>query len=210
MLGAYPFHRLDILIVPACFDSLGMANPSLLFLSQSVLCPDGSMCVRVAHELCHTWFGLVIGPLDWTEEWLTEGFCTYLEDMLHAKVCQMGEKAEEYLRLRKELNLRVLKGELENTDQELQSLRPNQGKASDPSEGTGETRFLKNGMNPEKKFMQVHYLKGYFLLHALEDAVGRVKFLSFLKDYVQTFIYQLVTSQDFLQMFFQQFHSELK
>ncbi|KAK7508143.1 hypothetical protein BaRGS_00000382 [Batillaria attramentaria] len=209
MLGAYPFHRLDILIVPACFDSLGMANPSLLFLSQSVLCPDGSMCVRVAHELCHTWFGLVIGPLDWTEEWLTEGFCTYLEDMLHAKVCQMGEKAEEYLRLRKELNLRVLKGELENTDQELQSLRPNQGKASDPSEGTGETRFLKNGMNPEKKFMQVHYLKGYFLLHALEDAVGRVKFLSFLKDYVQTFIYQLVTSQDFLQMFFQQFHSEL-
>ena len=26
MLGTYPFHRLDVLVVPACFDSLGMAR----------------------------------------------------------------------------------------------------------------------------------------------------------------------------------------
>ena len=48
------------------------------------------MRVQVAHELCHTWFGIVIGPQDWTEEWLTEGFCTYLEDLLHAQISQVS------------------------------------------------------------------------------------------------------------------------
>lgn len=71
-------------------------SPSLLFLSQSVLCPDHSMCVRVAHELCHTWFGLITGPLDWTEEWLTEGFCTYSEDILHAQVCEVWIRQTVY------------------------------------------------------------------------------------------------------------------
>ncbi|PVD22721.1 hypothetical protein C0Q70_15977 [Pomacea canaliculata] len=107
LLGVYPFHRLDVLIVPACFDSLGMA-------------------------------------------------------------------------------------------------RPNRGENS-AYVGTGETCFLKNGMNTVKVFMQVHYLKGYFLLHELEHHVGRNQFLSFLRKYLQKFAHKLVTSQDFLNLFFETF-----
>ncbi|KAK7099812.1 hypothetical protein V1264_022863 [Littorina saxatilis] len=205
MLGTYPFHRLDVLIVPACFDSLGMASPSLLFLSQSLLCQDGSMCVRVAHELCHTWFGIVIGPHDWTEEWITEGFCTYLEDILHAKVSQLGEQTEDYIKVRAQIHLCVLKAELLNTDENLQSLRPNKGMADATERTSEQARYLKDGMNVEKKFMQVHYLKGYFLLQSLEREVGKVRFLAFLKSYVHRYIYQLVTSQDFLKMYFETF-----
>jgi aminopeptidase O len=52
---------------------LGLASPNLIFLSQSlVLNGDTSMLVRVAHEVSHAWFGLVIGALDWTEQWLSE------------------------------------------------------------------------------------------------------------------------------------------
>jgi aminopeptidase O len=44
-----------------------------MFISQSVLLNvDSSMLVRLAHEISHNWFGLVIGALDWTEEWLSE------------------------------------------------------------------------------------------------------------------------------------------
>ena len=64
-------------------------SPSLLFLSQSVLHKD--MRMRVAHEVCHTWFGVTIGPRDWTEEWMTEGFCTYLEDIVHTKVMEVNK-----------------------------------------------------------------------------------------------------------------------
>ena len=45
-----------------------------------------SMCLRVAHEVTHSWFGLLVGAKDPTEEWLTEGFCSYMEDFLHASV----------------------------------------------------------------------------------------------------------------------------
>ena len=45
-----------------------------------------SMCLRVAHEVTHSWFGLLVGAKDPTEEWLTEGFCSYMEDFLHATV----------------------------------------------------------------------------------------------------------------------------
>ena len=42
------------------------------------------MCIRLGHELSHSWFGLLIGAKDWTEEWLSEGFATYMEDAIHA------------------------------------------------------------------------------------------------------------------------------
>ena len=58
-----------------------------MFLSQSMLCDYGNMNIRIAHELSHSWFGLLIGAKDWTEEWLSEGFATYLEDSIHAKAC---------------------------------------------------------------------------------------------------------------------------
>jgi aminopeptidase O len=44
-----------------------------MFISQSVVMnSDLSMLVRLSHEISHNWFGLVIGAMDWTEEWLSE------------------------------------------------------------------------------------------------------------------------------------------
>jgi len=60
-------------------------SPNLAFLSQSILSSDGGLRVRVAHEITHAWFGLLIGAKDWTEEWLSEGFATYLEDTVQSR-----------------------------------------------------------------------------------------------------------------------------
>ena len=43
------------------------------------------MMIRIAHEVSHSWFGLVICALDWTEEWLSEGFATFVEDYIHQR-----------------------------------------------------------------------------------------------------------------------------
>ena len=43
----------------------------------------------MCHEIAHSWFGLVIGAKDWTEEWISEGFATYLEDIIWAQAQQV-------------------------------------------------------------------------------------------------------------------------
>ncbi|XP_052095484.1 aminopeptidase O-like isoform X1 [Mytilus californianus] len=201
ILGPYPFPRLDVLIVPPCFDSLGMASPCVIYIAQSLLAGDCSMFVRIAHEICHSWFGLVIGPKDWTEEWLTEGFCTYVEDILHLNVkqekgiCDASEAMAEK-QLRMYLKYKTLQNELLTTSADLQTLRPNK-------DNTGATiNFVKDGMNPDKRFLQVHYLKGYFLLCYLESFVGLDKFLRMLHSYVITFYKELVSSKDVISFIF--------
>ncbi|XP_067250994.1 aminopeptidase O isoform X2 [Chanodichthys erythropterus] len=200
VLGVHPFSRLDVLIVPSGFSSLGMASPHIVFLSQSVLTGERNLCgARLCHEIAHSWFGLAIGARDWTEEWISEGFATYLEDVFwsHVQKLDCGE-AEEQRQLKALLRWRRLSDELQNSEEELQVLRPNKENTGEVSESGASV--VKHALNPEKPFMQVHYLKGYFLLKFLADQVGEEKFLLFFKVFVGKFHGQLILSQDFLQM----------
>ncbi|XP_056628719.1 aminopeptidase O isoform X2 [Triplophysa dalaica] len=200
ILGVHPFSRLDVLIVPSGFSSLGMASPHIVFLSQSVLKGERNLCgARLCHEIAHSWFGLAIGAQDWTEEWISEGFATYLEDMLWAQVQQLGcEEAEEQKQLKALLRWRRLSDELQNSEEELQVLRTNKENTGEVSESGASV--VKHALNPGKPFMQVHYVKGYFLLKFLADQVGEENFLLFFKSFVRKFHGRLILSQDFLQM----------
>ncbi|XP_059825844.1 aminopeptidase O isoform X3 [Hypanus sabinus] len=208
ILGTHPFCRVDVLVVPAGFSSLGMASPHIIFLSQSVLSGGIHLCgIRLCHEIAHAWFGLAIGARDWTEEWISEGFATYLEDIFWAKAQKLSQETmQEQQQLRSLLRWRRLREEIQNSEEELQVLRPNKENTGEVN-STGAT-IIKHGRNPGKVFMQVHYLKGYFLLHYLENQVGQKAFLNFLGLFVERFHGQLILSQDFLHMFMENF-SEL-
>ncbi|XP_052585037.1 aminopeptidase O isoform X3 [Peromyscus californicus insignis] len=82
---------------------------------------------------------------------------------------------------------------------------PSLGMARPNKEETGHVSasgasVVKHGLNPEKGFMQVHYLKGYFLLRFLARTLGKETYFSFLRKFVHLFHGQLILSQDFLQM----------
>ncbi|XP_069785537.1 aminopeptidase O isoform X4 [Narcine bancroftii] len=81
--------------------------------------------------------------------------------------------------------------------------RPNKENTGVVSNSGG--TIVKHGRNPGKNFMQVHYLKGYFLLYYLENQVGQKIFLKFLGRFVEKFHGQLILSEDFLQMFMENF-----
>ncbi|XP_027023384.1 aminopeptidase O isoform X2 [Tachysurus fulvidraco] len=209
VLGIHPFSRLDVLIVPPGFSSLGMASPHIIFLSQSVLAGNRILCgTRLCHEIAHSWFGLAIGARDWTEEWISEGFATYLEDVFWAQIqqSQIGStENEEQKQLKALLRWRRLKDELENSEEELQVLRPNKDTTGEV--GASGASIVKHALNPGKPFMQVHYLKGYFLLMFLAGKVGEDEFLNFFRHFTRRFHGQLILSQDFLQMFLDTFPS---
>ncbi|XP_034503213.1 aminopeptidase O isoform X6 [Ailuropoda melanoleuca] len=200
VLGTHPFSRLDILIVPANFPSLGMASPHIIFLSQSVLTGASHLCgTRLCHEIAHAWFGLAIGARDWTEEWLSEGFATHLEDVFWAEAQQLApHEAQERQELKACLRWCRLQDEVRNSPEEMQVLRPNKEKTGHVSDSG--SSVIKHGLNPEKVFMQVHYLKGYFLLRFLAQRLGDDTYFAFLRKFVHTFHGQLILSQDFLQM----------
>ncbi|XP_068165593.1 aminopeptidase O isoform X2 [Antennarius striatus] len=208
VLGVHPFPRLDVLIVPAGFSSLGMASPHIIFLSQSVLNTESpgsaghgsSLCgSRICHEMAHSWFGLVIGARDWTEEWISEGFATYLEDIIWAQAQQLSsQETADQSELKALLRWRRLSDELKNSEEALQILRPNMDTTGQVSESGSST--VKHALNPDKAFMQVHYLKGYFLLRFLASQVGEQEFINLFRLFVKKYHGQLILSQDFLQM----------
>ena len=43
LLGSHPFSKLDLLFLPKCFSALGLASPSLVFLSQSLFVNSGKV-----------------------------------------------------------------------------------------------------------------------------------------------------------------------
>lgn len=276
LLGRYPCPRLEVVIVPKCFASLGLASPNLIFLSPSMVMDDPAAYIRLAHEISHAWFGINIGAQDWTEEWISEGFATYMEDSIYAqatlikdavystkqqnipettskdnpvdswqdqvgvdknahsetqkkdelcvgsphncdgskgKVLTCGSftslsslehKAmkmkyhEELSDLRAHIRYRTLTSELENSSEDLQKLRPMQGETLVDDSGIG---YVKDGRNPEKTFLQVHYLKGYFLLKYMSKIIGRKTFDSMIKDYVTFYHGQLVLSEQIIDFF---------
>ncbi|XP_005154979.1 aminopeptidase O isoform X2 [Melopsittacus undulatus] len=199
-LGTHPFSRLDVLIVPSNFSSLGMASPHIIFLSQSVLSGGSQLCgTRLCHEIAHAWFGLAIGARDWTEEWLSEGFATFLEDIFWARAQQLShDEVKGQQELKALLRWRRLRDEVQNSEEELQVLRPKKESTGETSESGASV--VKHGLKAEKVFMQVHYLKGYFLLRSLARTIGEASYLSSLRRFVHKFHGQLVLSQDFLCM----------
>uniref|UniRef100_A0A8C6YE75 Peptidase M1 leukotriene A4 hydrolase/aminopeptidase C-terminal domain-containing protein n=1 Tax=Naja naja TaxID=35670 RepID=A0A8C6YE75_NAJNA len=196
LLGTHPFSRLDVLIVPLNFSSLGMASPHIIFLSQSTLSGESNLCgTRLCHEISHAWFGLAIGARDWTEEWLSEGFATHLEDAIWSAAQKQLSvtEAKEQQELKTLLRWHRLMDEVQNSAGELQVLRPNKEKTGKVVESG--SSVVKHGLNAEKIFMQVHYLKGYFLLRTFTEKIGEAAYFAFLRKYVQAFHGQLILSQ---------------
>ncbi|XP_044051847.1 aminopeptidase O isoform X4 [Siniperca chuatsi] len=187
---------------------LQTGSPHIIFLSQSVLYGGSpgsgenglSLCgSRMCHEIAHSWFGLVIGARDWTEEWISEGFATYLEDIIWAQTQQLSlQETAEQSDLKALLRWRRLSDELQNSEEVLQILRPNMENTGQVSESGSST--VKHALNPDKAFMQVHYLKGYFLLRFLASQVGEQQFIDFFRLFVKKYHGQLILSQDFLRM----------
>uniref|UniRef100_A0A803SNG4 Peptidase M1 leukotriene A4 hydrolase/aminopeptidase C-terminal domain-containing protein n=1 Tax=Anolis carolinensis TaxID=28377 RepID=A0A803SNG4_ANOCA len=195
LLGTHPFSRLDVLIVPSNFSSLGMASPHIIFLSQSTLSGGSHLCgTRLCHEIAHSWFGLAIGARDWTEEWLSEGFATHLEDAFWSAAQQLlADEARERQDLKALLRWQRLRDEVQNSEEDLQVLRPNKENTGKVTESGASV--VKHGLNAEKTFMQVHYLKGYFLLRFLAGKAGEAEYFAFLRKFVWRFHGQLILSQ---------------
>lgn len=82
ILGRHVVPKLDFIIIPQSVACLGFASPGLILISPSILFGQAPMLSRLGHEISHSWFGINIGPKNWNEEWISEGFATFMEVLL--------------------------------------------------------------------------------------------------------------------------------
>ncbi len=80
----YPYRKLgwgkyDILVLPKSFPYGGMENPTLTFVTPTLLAGDRSATSTIIHELAHSWFGNAITCKTWESFWMNEGFTCWLE-----------------------------------------------------------------------------------------------------------------------------------
>ena len=104
-------------------------NQIKIYLYCSLFSGDREQFIKISHEISHAWFGIIIGSLDWTEAWISEGFATFLEGFIHDEALKLvGEKQPRGVAtLRSVLKYEALTEELDNTEVDLQMLQPMEG-----------------------------------------------------------------------------------
>ncbi|MHB2017336.1 MAG: M1 family metallopeptidase [Candidatus Xenobia bacterium] len=177
LFGPYDWERFDILTMPQSFPYGGMENPRLTFLTPTLLAGDRSLVNVVAHELAHSWTGNLVSNASADHFWLNEGFTVYAERRIQEALegAEMGALHAALGRRSLETCLLQLKAQ-----PDLTKLR---------------TKLA--GIDPDDAYSVVPYEKGYLFLRLLEEKVGRPAFDAWLRDYVKTFRFRSITTEDF-------------
>ncbi len=176
LFGPYEWGRYDLLVLPPSFPYGGMENPRLSFITPSLIAGDRSLVSVIAHELAHSWSGNLVTNATWRDGWLNEGMTSYLEARL-MEVIYGTERVDE----ERVLAHRELLQDFEQVKPEMQALAPRL-ESGDPDDFQG----------------TIHYHKGRLLLEYLEQAFGREAFDRFLGDYFDTFAFETITTERFL------------
>lgn len=174
LYGPYRWERYDILVLPPSFPFGGMENPRLTFATPTVLVGDRSLVSLVAHELAHSWSGNLVTNASWRHMWLNEGFTTYVENRIVEAVYGKVQADEEFIIAADEL-LREVKA----TPAPTQRLVPDLDDADDAASDFA-------------------YVKGAWLLRALEARFGREAFDAYLRGYFEHFAFRSITTEQML------------
>jgi len=178
LFGPYEWDRYDMLVLPPSFPYGGMENPRMTFLTPTLLAGDRSLVDVVAHELAHSWTGNLVTNATAEHFWLNEGTTVYAERRI-----QEALHGEEAASLSWAIGQTALDQELERfaKEPELTKLRQHL-----------------EGIDPDDAFSSIPYEKGARLWALVERTAGRATFDPVLRDYIATFRFTSITSDDWL------------
>jgi len=177
LYGPYRWGRYDMLVLPPSFPIGGMENPRMTFLTPTMIAGDRSLNDLIAHELAHSWSGNLVTNASWKHWWLNEGFTTYVTTRI-VEALYGKEVADMNLQVEQEEAMASLK-EIPAAKQSLLTRDPDTNPANYTDEGLA-------------------YPKGAWLLHTLEDRVGRDVFDPFLRGWFDQHAFQSATTEQFV------------
>ncbi|MDY7230558.1 M1 family metallopeptidase [Hyalangium rubrum] len=178
LFSPYGWERFDLLTMPPSFPYGGMENPRLTFLTPTLLAGDKSLVNVVAHELAHSWTGNLVTNASAEHFWLNESFTVFAERRILEALA-----GSEVARLHAALGRRSLETAIEHF-------------RAQPQWTVLRTHLA--GVDPDEVFSQIPYEKGYLMLCAMEERVGRQAFDAYLRRYIETFSFQALTTEDWV------------
>ncbi|KLO11271.1 hypothetical protein SCHPADRAFT_855590, partial [Schizopora paradoxa] len=177
IVGPYKFGVYDLLVLPPSFPYGGMENACLSFLTPTLLAGDRALVDVVAHELTHSWFGNGVTNTDATHFWLNEGWTRYIERILLQTIHSPAHRGFSYVIGYKSLVDSLKQYETKPKYQRL-------------------VIDFEVGEDPDDAFSRVPYEKGSNFLLYLERILGGLDvFLPYVRDYVETFMGQSITTE---------------
>ena len=192
-ISPYEWGEYNLLILPPSFPYGGMENPTLTFVSPSLISGDKSLSVVIAHEICHSWSGNLVTMDKWSDFWLNEGFDMFIQGKVMENFYNPELVKLQYMSYDKQLNETIISiGE----SRSLTQLRP----------------YLL-GRNPDDYVTAIPYLKGFNFLYYLETIVNSESnidlFRKILRTYFDKYKYTSIKTENFKELFIQIIKEEL-
>ena len=184
-ISPYIWGEYNLLILPSSFSYGGMENPTLTFVTPSLIAGDKSLVSLIAHEICHSWSGNLVTMDRWSDFWLNEGFDMFLQ----RKVMEIAFDSD-LAKLDALVMYSTMSDEIKlfGESKSFSSLRPN---------------LL--GRNADDAYSQIPYEKGFNFLYYLEGLVNsRIEkdlFQEILQKYFAKFAYMSIKYEDFRDFF---------
>jgi leukotriene-A4 hydrolase len=180
LYGPYRWGRYDMIVLPPAFPFGGMENPTLTFLTPTMIAGDRSLVSLIAHELAHSWSGNLVTNATWADFWLNEGFTSYFENRIMESLY-----GRERAVMEQALAWEGLQGEIAALEGGMASPR---------------TRLHVDltGADPDEGMSAVAYDKGAAFLRTIERIVGRERFDAYLRAYFDRHAFQPMTTSRFL------------
>ena len=192
-ISPYLWGQYNILILPPSCPFGGMENPTLTFITSSLIAGDKSLSSIVAHEICHSWSGNLVTMDSWPNFWLNEGFTMFLERKIVEYAFDLDTAKLDAMVLYSELSADII------TYGESKSF----------------TKLIPDliGRNPDDAFNKIPYEKGFNLLYYLETLVNSESdidlFRKILRGYFDKFQYLSISTDDFKEYFIETVKKEL-
>lgn len=180
LYGKYQWGRYDVVVLPPSFPFGGMENPMITYATPTIIAGDKSLVSLIAHELAHSWSGNLVTNATWDDFWLNEGFTVYFERRIMEEI--MGKPYAEMLEV-------LGWQDVMHTIEDFGHNNP----------ATCLKLHLKD-KDPDDGMNDIAYEKGFFLLRAIENAVGRAQFDDFLNGYFSTYAFTSMHTEQFLEI----------
>lgn len=188
--GPYVWKEYNLLVLPKSFPFGGMENPTLTFVTPTIIAHDRSLVDVVAHEISHSWTGNLVTNKNFEHFWLNEGFTVFVEGKIVGRI--HGNAYRDFHALHGLTDLAdCIKNQLANEPQL--------------------TKLVVNltDLSPDDAFSSVPYMKGSNFLRYIEDLVGGpTVFEPFLKFYLEKYKYQSIVTDDFKKTLYDYFNEK--